>query len=382
MEFLLFLVLLIINPVVLCGLLVLFFSYLRRIKNERKYFRTAINNDFFEGRYYIKNALKFGFLNSIITMLLGVELTKQWIFVYMGIMAVGIILSFYVDLNSILLLVFTGGTIGIASLSLFDEKMVIPASLQSFAEIKPGIIFLILTVFYLTKLSMLKSYKQDFFQPKIYNGKRGRRLIRYSLRDQTVLPLIVLVPGNLIHSLIPVWPILSLGGQSFTLFVLPLWISWTLKLWRNSVEMELQKAKADTQQKLVITIIGTILGLWFPITGIFVFIILLLLVGLRFVQRYAKMKRKGKWYAETHDGIRVVAVRPETPAAKMNLEIGDVIIMCNGIHVTTESEFYEALQKNSAYCKLKIRTYEGQLKLAESAIFADSPHEIGVVLFR
>ncbi|MDN7145800.1 PDZ domain-containing protein [Liquorilactobacillus mali] len=381
MELMAFLALLILNPIVLCGLIVVFLGYLRRIKHERKHFRTAINNDFFEGRYYIKNALKLGFLGSVITILLGLELTKQWIFVYMGITFVGIVLSLYIDLNTVFLLIFTGSSIGIASLQLFSDKLIVPMSLKSFLDVKPGTIFAILVIFYLAKLLMLRGYHQDSFQPKIYNGKRGRRLIRYSLKDQTVLPLIVLVPGNYIHSLISFWPVFSFGGQSFTLFVLPLWVSWTLRLWRNTVESELKNAKANTQQELIIAIVGTILGFLIPITGIFVFVILLLLVILRFIQRYAKMKRKGKWYAETHDGIRVVAIQPETPAAKMNLEIGDVIIMCNGVPVTTESEFYEALQRNSAYCKLKVRTYEGQLKLAESAIFANSPHEIGVILF-
>lgn len=380
-ELIFFGMLLILNPVVLFGLMVIFFGYLRRIKNERKYFRTAINNDFFEGRYYIKNAFKLGLLSSSITILLGLELTKQWIFIYMGVAVIGIVLSLYIDLNTVLLLLFTGSTIGISSLQLLSNKLTIPASLKFLDGIKPGVVFAILSIFYLTKLIMLRSYKQGFFQPKVYNGKRGRRLIRYSLKDQTVLPLIVLVPGDLIHSVISFWPVFNVGGQSFTLFVLPLWISWTLRLWRNKVESELQGAKVNTREELVIAVVGTVLGFLVPVTGIFVFVILLLVVTLRFVQRYARMKRRGKWYAETHDGIRVVAIQPETPAAKMNLEIGDVIITCNGISVTTESEFYEALQKNSAYCKLKVRTYEGQLKLTESAIFANSPHEIGVILF-
>ncbi|MDN2452745.1 PDZ domain-containing protein [Lactobacillus sp. UCMA15818] len=381
MELIFFWMLLILNPVVLFGLMVIFFGYLRRIKNERKYFRTAINNDFFEGRYYIKNAFKLGLLSSSITILLGLELTKQWIFIYMGVAVIGIVLSLYIDLNTVLLLLFTGSTIGISSLQLLSDKLTIPASLKFLDGIKPGVVFAILSIFYLTKLIMLRSYKQGFFQPKVYNGKRGRRLIRYSLKDQTVLPLIVLVPGDLIHSVISFWPVFNVGGQSFTLFVLPLWISWTLRLWRNKVESELQGAKVNTREELVIAVVGTVLGFLVPVTGIFVFVILLLVVTLRFAQRYARMKRRGKWYAETHDGIRVVAIQPETPAAKMNLEIGDVIITCNGISVTTESEFYEALQKNSAYCKLKVRTYEGQLKLTESAIFANSPHEIGVILF-
>ena len=77
-----------------------------------------------------------------------------------------------------------------------------------------------------------------------------------------------------------------------------------------------------------------------------------------------------------------MAVRQDTPAQKMGLEPGDIILECNKQHVTTENELYEALQDNAAYCRMKVRTYDGQLKLAESAIYSDSPHEIGLVLFR
>ncbi|MDE7023285.1 MAG: hypothetical protein K2O72_03560, partial [Ligilactobacillus sp.] len=67
--------------------------------------------------------------------------------------------------------------------------------------------------------------------------------------------------------------------------------------------------------------------------------------------------------------------------AKMKLEVGDIILECNGIKVATGDELYEALQKSPAYCRLKVKNFEGELKLAESAIYADSPHEIGLVLF-
>ena len=84
---------------------------------------------------------------------------------------------------------------------------------------------------------------------------------------------------------------------------------------------------------------------------------------------------------ETDEGIRIISVQPETPAAKMKLQPGDVILTCNNRVVNSEKEFYQALQLNSAYCHVKVRTYEGDLRIAESAIFMDSPHEIGLILF-
>ncbi len=36
-------------------------------------------------------------------------------------------------------------------------------------------------------------------------------------------------------------------------------------------------------------------------------------------------------YSEVMDGVRVIGIQPETPAAKMDLKVGDVILEVNGI---------------------------------------------------
>ncbi|WP_225349677.1 PDZ domain-containing protein [Ligilactobacillus hayakitensis] len=106
------------------------------------------------------------------------------------------------------------------------------------------------------------------------------------------------------------------------------------------------------------------------------------------VDAYLTIKRRNKekqidtGYVQTDEGIRIIAVKPDTPAAKMNLHAGDTILTCNNIPVNTEDEFYRAIQKNAAYCHIKAKTYGGDLIIVESAIFKDSPHEIGLVLFR
>ncbi len=72
--------------------------------------------------------------------------------------------------------------------------------------------------------------------------------------------------------------------------------------------------------------------------------LLLVLVAQAFSRLKADHDAK-RWYVETSEGVRIVAVKPETPAAKMKLEVGDIILECNGIKVATGDELYEALQK-------------------------------------
>ena len=65
----------------------------------------------------------------------------------------------------------------------------------------------------------------------------------------------------------------------------------------------------------------------------------------------------------------------------MNLKIGDLIQEVNGQQVRNENQLYKALQSNPTYCRLKIKNRNGRLELKEAAIFADAPHESGIVTF-
>ncbi|KLD58552.1 hypothetical protein WP50_25390 [Lactiplantibacillus plantarum] len=43
-------------------------------------------------------------------------------------------------------------------------------------------------------------------------------------------------------------------------------------------------------------------------------------------------------YSDTEQGVRVIGLRPHTPADKLNLDLGDIILECNRQPVNTEAE--------------------------------------------
>jgi len=92
--------------------------------------------------------------------------------------------------------------------------------------------------------------------------------------------------------------------------------------------------------------------------------------------------RQPFWYSQVDDGVRVLAIRPGTPATKLDLAPGDIILECNHQAVSSETTFYEALLINPTYCHLRVRNMAGELKVTETAIYSGAPHEIGIVLFR
>ena len=86
-------------------------------------------------------------------------------------------------------------------------------------------------------------------------------------------------------------------------------------------------------------------------------------------------------FTKPYDGVFILGILRETPATKMGLVVGDTIVECNGEAVSNNDNFYRAIQSQPTYCHLKVQDLNGEFRMAEGAIFADAPHELGVVLF-
>uniref|UniRef100_UPI0028A8EA06 PDZ domain-containing protein n=1 Tax=Carnobacterium sp. TaxID=48221 RepID=UPI0028A8EA06 len=123
--------------------------------------------------------------------------------------------------------------------------------------------------------------------------------------------------------------------------------------------------------------IGSIWSMYSGIAGLGIAVI----GGLLVLYRHRQRENKHSFlFGPTDNGLKVIGIHPETPAEKMGVAVGDTLVSCNDEEIRTEEDFYRALSKNSVYCHLKIKGPDGELRLAESALYADTPHEIGLVL--
>ncbi|KRM95873.1 hypothetical protein FC19_GL001352 [Liquorilactobacillus aquaticus DSM 21051] len=370
------------QPALWICILITCIAYQKRIKNERLNFRIAINHDFYEGRHLIKNGFFFCIIGSVIAFLLGTMLPVQWIIVYEILICFGLLLYLFTDTGVLCL------TMALPLLWLLNQTYLGEQTILGLIKINEhffyasGVsIFVLCTLFFLFRYLILQSVDQFSLMPSIHNGKRGRRLVRYNWRESVLVPLLILVPGDLFHSMLGFWPLFSINGQKFGLFILPFWVTGAVSFWRQPLATAVRKIRKQSLFWMVYSAIFVIISAFLPKLTIAGLLLMTFLLGVQTVMRVQKDRREGRWYAETKNGVRVIAVQPHTPAAKMNLKAGDIIISCNGINVTNEEGLYKALKRDSTYCRFRVRTYGGDLKLAESAIFADSPHEIGLIIF-
>ncbi|MFT8727536.1 MAG: PDZ domain-containing protein [Liquorilactobacillus ghanensis] len=377
-----------LQPVVWLAILSIGVTYARRISFERKQFRIAINRDFFEGRHFIKNFFLLGIIGSLITILIGVMLPWQWIIIYQVLMVIAVLIYPFFKIDSAFFwwisLLLLGG------LSLFSAELanLLPSSIKqqvllshsALATSSAALLF-IAALFLAAKWLMLKRYQSMEISPVIKNGKRGRRLVFYSWQDLALVPLVCLVPSGTLTNFLPGWFFITIAHHQFQLFILPAIISSGFKFWRQSAQATYSFEKRELLELLLAFLVGAGLCYIFPAIFEIIIIVLLLLSVVAMILKRRFERKENNWYVETHDGVRVIAVQPNTPAAKMKIQPGDEILTCNGLTVHSESELYAALKTDATFCRFKLRNYAGELKLAQGAIYADSPHEIGLVIF-
>ena len=363
-----------LTPVLWLGILYVIISYNQRINKERKQFRVAINKDFYEGRNFIKYGLFFFVMGSLISMILGLTLPTNSVYIYQILVVLAFLIHGF-STTSMLLVMTAAGIL----------ELVVPRFITFFGDVFPEISgpswLLLIFISILADYYLKRNMKKHPLSPRIKSGKRGRNIATYLGRETIVFPLLVLIPSGTLSSTLNFWPVFNIGNQKFSLILFPIFISTSVKVIKRAKERVIQDKLKNTELLLGLTFILIVLTKF--MSRLFLISLIILTVVSIFLEIKLRKKEKdaNSWYVETDEGIRIISVQPETPAAKMKLQPGDVILTCNNRVVNSEEEFYQALQLNSAYCHVKVRTYEGDLRIAESAIFMDSPHEIGLILF-
>ncbi|QIG36809.1 Cell division topological determinant MinJ [Ligilactobacillus salivarius] len=363
-----------LTPVLWLGILYVIISYNQRINKERKQFRVAINKDFYEGRNFIKYGLFFFVMGSLISMILGLTLPTNSVYIYQILVVLAFLINGF-STTSMLLVMTAAGIL----------ELVVPRFITFFGDVFPEISgpswLLLIFISILADYYLTRNMKKHPLSPKIKSGKRGRNIATYLGRETVVFPLLALIPSGTLSSTLNFWPVFNIGNQKFSLILFPIFISTSVKVIKRAKERVIQNKLKNIELLLGLTFVLIVLTKF--MSKLFLISLIILTVVSIFFEIKLRKKEKdaNSWYVETDEGIRIISVQPETPAAKMKLQPGDVILTCNNRVVNSEKEFYQALQLNSAYCHVKVRTYEGDLRIAESAIFMDSPHEIGLILF-
>ncbi|GAY72673.1 PDZ domain-containing protein [Lentilactobacillus kosonis] len=352
--------------------------FLSRVKRERKLFRSAIYEDFFEGRHLLKSTLFCGVIASIMGILL-ISVSAKWIVVYIALELISVVVLSFTSLP-ITLITLSGVLVTLITVpnDLFGLSWLTSALSASLQAVPIANLIAILGIILVLNGLYVIGVGGNYPSPIIDRNKRNTRIAKFRFNESAVVPMLLLVPGNWFEAHLSFWPVFNYGGHSYTLFILPLLLGLRFTVKRGVLGTMIAKVAHVTIATGVLALLGAIITKFIPAIGIYALITIWLVYLISLMVIKSQDRRIDFEYSEVMDGVRVLGIKPETPAAKMNLEVGDIILEVNGELVTNETELYQAISQNSTYCKLKVRDRNDQLKITETAIFKNSPHEIGI----
>ncbi len=378
MKFLLAVFFYLLQPVLWAGIIRTFLVYNNRLKRERSIFGSAIYGDFFEGRHFFRSIITLGIIGSILSLLF-INISALWLIWYLIISLITLVvlpfqiftvtssvLASLLALNNIQLPQFSGvlgflNSIGLRNQNINSVNYIIITTL----------IIILNTIF-------IRKNGGEFESPSIARNTRNNRIAVYRFNELSVIPLLCLVPGNWFTSHLSFWPAFSIHGQSFSLLFVPILLGLKMAVKSDVPRKFYLKLTKYFQLLALIGIIFTLICLFIPRLTFYALVVMLLGYYLA-MEIVHHIDYAGDFeYSEVVNGVRVIGIQPGTPAAKMNLQIGDTILTVNGVSVSNEDEFYRALSKDSTYSRFRVLDRNNQLKLTEAAIFQNAPHEIGV----
>jgi hypothetical protein len=216
--------------------------------------------------------------------------------------------------------------------------------------------------------------------PRLLKGKRGQYIGAHEATRFWLVPQFLLIPMGAIPAQGD-WPMFGMQAVGYSILLVPFAVGFR-QLNAHSLPQEAIKATGKQVLALgalivVITLVGVFTDL--PLLAVIALIGGMLGRELITVINSQKDDHGKPFFTRRNNGLVVLGVVPGTPAAKMGIQVGEVVMKVNGVSLNNESEFYQALQINAAFCKLEILDHQGEIRFAQRSLYENEHHELGLL---
>lgn len=380
-----------LQPLLLVGLLYSFWNRHKRLSYVRKTYRRNFNRSFFEISDYFFKALAISVIISILSVTIGIPLTIEWYIIYQIISIFLLVLFgsrlihplFTFPMTSIVLffLNYFGEKLPINWLTSQDKINFINFDFQAdhlMNLLLNSLLFIAVIILLTTFLMRDKDHNKLY--PILHSSKRGKMVAKYQNKLLWLLPLVIVVPGSMISAVAPWWPLMSIGGEQFAILLLPFLIGFHFTVSTQLVKKAIQYIKKDLQILTVLTFVLFIASYFYrPLT---IWSLVLVFILALFVL-YRHRQREKLWafrYGPADEGLRVIAVRPGSPANRMNLKMGTIITHINDKEMINKEDLYETVTYNRSYVKMRVKRLDGEVIMVETPLYDDDANNLGLLI--
>ncbi|HDX9580250.1 TPA: PDZ domain-containing protein [Bacillus pseudomycoides] len=352
-----------------------FVGYLRVLR-ERKDFSFKVYDVWYELRTSIVAGIGLGLILSLITVGTGLVLSQASVII-MAIWTVPFaIIAQYRYLSP-------AYTLGVAiALAVLSSK--IPFSflqLQEGEESSIVSLAILLGLMLVVEGLLISKNAVNYSTPKLRKGKRGLNIGLHESNRLWLVPLFILIPGDALMQFVSWWPVVSIGSQKFSLFLVPFLVGFT----RTIKSFEPKSALLFTGRRVfglaaVVLVLGIASYWWHTLAIVAMGVAMLGRLTIT-VQERLEDERRPAYFSSRDNGLVVLGTIPGTAGEELELKPGEIIVKVNGIVPTTVDEFYNALQSRTtgAFCKMEVVDTNGELRLVQHAIYEGEHHELGIV---
>lgn len=370
-----------LNPVLWIALLAAVLLGYKRVKRERRIFRTRVVWGWTEFAGLLKNGLLYGAVLSVLVSVIGLTVPVAWLIALAAVSLVWMITglyragSFIYLASAAVVLVWAMRNYG-TSLDLgvftFSGLYISWTWLLPVALIAGSVL--------ITEGLLIKKHGASVASPRLRSTSRGLKAADYESKRLWLVPVLFVVPGDLIGAYAPYWPQLPIGESSFSFLLFPVVFGfrglarYTLPVY---LYPKMGKHVAAAGAATVVLALGSFI--WGPLALIALAAGAVMRLFITFV--YARRERSGGFAVSPQSqGVMIVDVLPDSPADKMGLVRGEVIRKVNGLPVSNEKNLYEAIQVNAAHCRLEVLDHSNELRLRQHVIFRHDHHRLGLIV--
>ncbi|TMW72402.1 hypothetical protein [Alteribacter natronophilus] len=367
------------QPLLYLAVLTALWIGIRRVRRERNDFHTRIYDTVHDLFFPVTAGLAAGAFLTVAVLGLGIVIPSSIFFL---IAAVWVLLLPFRN-SRWLSLTFTGSIALIAAQFLPVSGWGNPwidTQLTSIAEMSAVSMAWLLALLMIAEAGLVLISGPRRTNPLLVKTKRGKTAGSHELNRLWIAPSMFLLPaGGIALTEAGAWPLTADGAAAVGLLLFPAVLGFKVRSGAGYPDEEVKKTGAGLLAVALAAAGLAALALFFPAAALAVPAVLL---GGRELVSYFQQKRGKKrqtLFFAREEGLVVLGVIPGLIGDKLGVKIGEQLQRVNGKTVSTQVELYEALQLNSAYCRLEVIDREAQVRFVQSSLYENDHYQLGLI---
>ena len=349
-----------------------------RVKRERHDFHVRAENAYYEARQVLPLGLILGLILSILMIVIGIVIPIEMI-IFVALFT--FILSLTTKMRW-LAPVYTVGLAFFATLFFLSKEWAFPlvesGTPQWNINLLPPMAVLLGLIVIAEGIFISKNGIKGT-SPKIIKSKRGLRVGIHEVSRVWMLPVFLLIPGDAISASFSWWPVFSIGSETYSILVVPFAIGFYQQIYSTLPAVALKEFGKKVINLGIILTVLSVVGYWVPLASIVVVALAMIVREVLSMRLRLKEENSPLYFSRKQQGVMILGVIPGSPAEKMDLEVGEVIMKVNGIYVNSDDSFYDALEVNRAHCKLEVVDVNDQIRFVQRALYEGEPYKLGIL---